>query len=127
MEEQDKEKTAFSTPYGHNEFNVMPFGLINAPAMFQRLMECVLLGLTFSECLIYLNDIVIFSTTIEEHNTRLRNVLQRLRNAGLKLKPSKCCFVQSSVKYLGHIVSGEGVHVDPTKVESISTYPTPRA
>ena len=126
MAERDKEKTAFSTPYGHYEFNVMPFGLTNAPATFQRLMECVLSGLTLSECLIYLDDIIIFSATFSEHVARLRNVLQRLRNANLKLKPSKCCFAQSSVKYLGHIVSRKGVHADPEKVEAVFNYPSPK-
>ena len=97
-----KKKTAFSTPKGHFEFNVMPFGLTNAPATFQRLMECVLAGLTEEKCLIY---IVVFSRTFEEHIERLMNVFQALRQAGLKLKLNKCHFARKEVKYLGHIVS----------------------
>ena len=113
VEEQDKEKTAFSTPKGHFEFNVMPFGLTNAPATFQRLMECVLAGLTQEQCLIYLDDIVVFSKSFEEHIERLTNVFQALRQAGLTLKLSKCYFAQKEVKYLGHIVSAAGVRPDP--------------
>ena len=82
---QDKEKTAFSTPKGHYEFNVMPFGLTNAPAMFQRLMECILAGLSGEQCLIYLDDIIIFSSPFEDHLLRLTSVFDRLRSAGLKL------------------------------------------
>jgi transposase InsO family protein len=125
VEEQDKEKTAFSTPKGHFEFNVMPFGLTNAPATFQRLMECVLAGLTGEQCLIYLDDIVVFSKTFEEHIARLTNVFQALRQADLTLKLSKCDFAQREVKYLGHIVSAAGVRPDPTKIEAVSTYPVP--
>ena len=118
VEEQDKEKTAFSTPQGHFEFNVMPFGLTNAPATFQRLMECVLAGLSGEQCLIYLDDIVVFSKTFQEHIVRLTNVFQALHQAGLTLKLSKCNFAQREVKYLGHIVSAAGVRPDPTKIEA---------
>ena len=83
MDESDKEKTAFSTMNGHFEFNVMPFGLTNAPATFQRLMECVLAGLTYEQCLIYLDDVIVFSSTFDEHLCRNRNVLAALREAHL--------------------------------------------
>ena len=92
IEECDKEKTAFSTTKGHYEFNVMPFGLTNAPATFQSLMECVLAGLNGEQCLIYLDDIIVFSNTFEEHLKCLTNVFTALRKAGLRLKPSKCFF-----------------------------------
>ena len=104
VEEQDKEKTAFSTPKGHFEFNVMPFGLTNAPATFQRLMECVLAALTDEQCLIYLDDIVVFSKTFQEHLRRLTNVFHALESAGLKLKASKCHFAKRKVNYLGHSI-----------------------
>ena len=126
IEEQDKEKTAFSTPNGHFEFNVMPFGLTNAPATFQRLMECVLAGLTGSQCLIYLDDIVIFSKDFTEHIERLEKVFQALNEAGLTLRPSKCHFAQREVNYLGHIVSATGVKPDPCKTEAVSSYPVPK-
>ena len=74
LEEYYKEKTAFSTPTGHFEFNVMPFGLTNAPATFHRLMECVLAGLTYEQCLIYLDDIIAFSSSFDEHLQRLTNI-----------------------------------------------------
>ena len=125
IEECDKEKTAFSTRRGHYEFNVMPFGLTNAPATFQRLMECVLAGLTGEQCLIYLDDIIVFSSTFEEHLQRPANVFIALRKAGLKLKPSKCFFAQKEVHYLGHVVSAAGVSPDPAKVEVVSSYPVP--
>ena len=80
---EDKEKTAFSTPYRHFEFNVMPFGLTNAPATFQRLMQCVLAGISGEVCLAYLDDIIVFSSTFEEHLHRLDEVLRRLRAATL--------------------------------------------
>ena len=76
--------------------------------------------------LIYLDDIIVFSTSITEHIARLRNVFERLRSAGLKLKPNKCCFACKSVRYLGHIVSAEGIHADPAKTKAISNYPVPR-
>ena len=97
MEEADRKKTAFSTREGHFEFNVMPFGLTNAPATFQRLMECVLAGLTYEQCLIYLDDIVVFSVTFDQHLERLKMVFHHLAEAGLKLKPSKCHFAKSEI------------------------------
>ena len=127
LEEDDKEKTAFSTPQGHFEFNVMPFGLTNAPATFQRLMECTLAGLTHQQCLIYLDDIIVFSSSFPTHLERLRNVFTALRQANLQLKLSKCAFVQKEVRYLGHIVSVDGVKPDPKKIEVVSSYPTPRS
>ena len=94
LEEVDKEKTAFSTPQGHFEFNVMPFGLTNAPATFQRLMECALAGLNNDQCLIYLDDIIIFSSSFPEHLQRLRNTFLVLRQAHLQLKLPKCSLFQ---------------------------------
>ena len=82
VDPSDKEKTAFSTPFGLYQFRVMPFGLCNAPSTFQRLMELVLRGLQWETCLVYLDDIIIFSHTIEEHLQRLKEVFDRLREAG---------------------------------------------
>ena len=125
VEESDKEKTAFSTMNGHFEFNVMPFGLTNAPATFQRLMECVLAGLTYEQCLIYLDDIIVFSSTFEEHLCRLRNVLVALQEAHLQLKLPKCTFASTEVAYLGHIVSANGITPDPQKVTAVLHFPQP--
>ena len=121
----DREKTAFATPDGLYQFRVMPFGLCNAPGTFQRLMECVLQGLHWSTCLVYLDDIIIYSRTIEEHLARLAEVFTRLRDANLKIKPSKCHLLQRSVHYLGHVVSGKSVETDATKIECIAQLPTP--
>ena len=123
--EQDKKKTAFSIPKGHLEFNIMPFGLTNAPAMFQHLMKCVLAGQIEKQCLIYMDNIVVFSKSFKEHIERLTNVFQVLRQAGLMLKLNKNQFAQREVKYLRHIVSTAGVHPDPAKTEAVSIYPIP--
>ena len=106
----------------------MPFGLTNAPATFQRLMECVLAGLTFEQCLIYIyiDDIIVFSATFPKHLERLRTVFEHLARAGLKLKPKKCHFARSEIRYLGHIVSRDGVKADPEMLHAITSYPTPR-
>ena len=126
MEQDDKQKTAFLTTRGHFEFNVMPFGLTNAPPTFQRLMECVLAGLSGDHCLVYLDDIIVFSKTFEEHLQRLRSVLDRLRTAGLKLKLKKCHFAKQQITYLGHVISTKGVEPDGTKLAAVTAYPTPR-
>ncbi len=103
----------------------MPFGLCNAPSTFQRLMHTALAGLHWSICLVYLDDVIIFSRTMEEHLQRLTEVFQCLRKAGLKLKPSKCYLMQKSVRYLGHVVSANGVETDPDEVECVRRWPTP--
>lgn len=94
VDPKDQPKTAFSTPDGLFEFNVMPFGLCNAPATFQRLMDMVLAGLQWTMCLVYLDDVIVMGRTFEEHLTNLANVLTGLRNANLRLKPQKCAFAR---------------------------------
>ena len=125
VEEQDRNKTAFTTPFGLYEFNVVPFGLCNAPATFQRLMQMVLAGLQWDICLAYLDDIIIFSSTFRQHLDRLDQVLQRLANAGLTLKPSKCHLLRKSVNYLGHVISSTGIAIDPAKIDTVSSWPVP--
>ncbi|KAK7899346.1 hypothetical protein WMY93_020199 [Mugilogobius chulae] len=125
MNEEDKPKTAFVTPIGFWEFNRMPQGVTNAPSTFQRLMERCMGDLHLKEVLVFLDDIIIFSDTLEEHERRLLQVLTRLRDYGLKLSPEKCLFFQSSVKYLGHIVSEKGVETDPGKIEALKSWPIP--
>ena len=105
VEEKDRHKTAFCTREGLFEFKVMPFGLCNAPAVFQRLMDLVLSGIQWERCLVYIDDIVIMGKTFERHLQNLKLVLERLRRAGLKLKPSKCSLFQDKVVYLGHVVT----------------------
>lgn len=102
----------------------MPFGLCNAPATFQRLMEQVLAGLHWSVCLVYLDDIIVFSRSVETHLEQLRAVFSWLKTVGLKVKPSKCRFLQASVHYLGHVISSKGVETDPEKFKCIVDWPT---
>ena len=126
LDEEAKAKSAFVTRNGLWQWRVLPFGLTSAPSTFERLMEKVLRGLHWKTLLIYLDDVVVFSGTVHEHLTRLQEVFERLRQAGLKLKPSKCELFKRQVKYLGHIVSGNGVSTDPEKVEAIQNWPVPR-
>ena len=125
VDPSDKEKTAFSTSQGHFEFNVMPFGLTNAPATFEHLMECILAGLSGEQCLIYLDNVMLFSATFEEHLERLTSVFERFSSTGLTLKLKKCQFAQKSVTYLGHIISDKGNEPDKAKLEVVTNYSTP--
>jgi hypothetical protein len=123
--EHDKHKTAFSTPMGLFEANRKPFGLQNAPSTFQRLMTCCFGDLNFTHLLIYLDDLIIFSKTFEEHLERLQLVFDRLQEHGLKLKPSKCHLVRKEVQYLGHLVSTEGIKTDPEKISRVKDWERP--
>ena len=109
VDPKDREKTAFCTPDGLFEFKVMPFGLCNAPATFQRLMDTILAGLQWTNCLVYLDDIIIPGKTFQEQLCNLRAVFDQIRSANLKLKPRNCILCRQSVQFLGHIVSREGV------------------
>ena len=126
IKETDKHKTAFSVgPLGFFECNRMAFGLCNAPASFQRLMERCIGELHLKECLIYLDDIIIFSKTFAEHLIRLENVFRQLELHGLKLKGSKYEFFQKQVQYLGHIDSDKGIQTDPDKIAVLSEWQPP--
>ena len=119
--------TAFTMgPLGFYKCVRMPFGLTNAPATFQRLMESCLGDLHLNWCIIYLDDIIIFSKNPDDHITRLEGVFEKLVKAGLKLKPSKCEFFKVRLKYLGHIVSPEGIATDPVKIAAIVKWPRPK-
>eukprot|EP00731_Ephydatia_muelleri_P003753 Em0001g3753a len=124
---EDRPKTAFVTPEGLFLFKVMPFGLCNAPATFQRLMDRVLGGLKWSSCLVYFDDIIVIGSTFSEHLKHLAAVLTHLRQSGLKLNPTKCKLCQQQVTFLGHIVSTQGISTDPEKVEVIAKWPTPQS
>ena len=127
VEEEDKEKTVFTVgSLGFYECNRMPFGLSNAPATFQRLMENCFGDMNMQSCLIYLDDIIVFSRTFEEHVQRLSMVFERLIEAGLKLSPEKCKLFQDKIKYLGHIVSAEGIAIDPKKIRCVQEWPVPQ-
>ena len=122
--DEDRPKTAFATPFGLFQFNVMPFGLQGAPATFQRLMDGVIQGLgDFSAA--YLDDLIVFSETFEEHFHQLRKVLQRLREVGLTAKAKKCLFGADHCVYLGHLVGGGVVRPELTKLSAVEQFPAP--
>ena len=109
----------------HYQCERMPFGLTIAPATFQRLMGTCLGDINLCWCIIYLDDIVIFSKDPASHLERLEAVVQKLEEAGLKLKPSKCELFQQQIAYLGHVISAQGVATDEGKIEAIKKWPTP--
>ncbi|MCG8047973.1 MAG: retroviral-like aspartic protease family protein, partial [Candidatus Thiodiazotropha taylori] len=122
----DVAKTAFITKYGLYEHCTMPMGMKNSSATFQRIMETVLHGLNWLTCLIYLDDIVVFARTFQEHADRVDAVLSRIEAAGLKLKPNKCHLFQREVHFLGHIISGSGVLPSPDNVAKIMQFAAPK-
>jgi hypothetical protein len=117
--EQDRAKTAFSTKEGHWEYKRLPFGLKTAPATFQRMMNVVLSGLKGSRCFVFLDDIVIYVRSLAEHNTKLREVFNRIRENRLKLKAEKCQFLRKEVCILGHVISENGGFPERTKTKVI--------
>ena len=124
MDEKDKGKTAFACHKGLFEFNVMPFGLSNAPAVFQELMSVVLQGCNdFATA--HLDDIMLFSSTLEEHLEHLGIIFGKLRQHNLKLKLKKCSFLQLETNYLGFVISEEGIKPDEKKMEAIKSLPVP--
>ena len=127
VDSSSREKTAFTTSEGLYEFKVMPFGLCNAPATFQRLMNRVLCDVNWVECLVYIDDTVVIGRTFEQHLSNLGTVLSRLRQAGLKLQPAKCKLCQKEVRFLGHVISENGIATDPEKTAVIATWPVPES
>jgi len=126
MAEGEEWKTAFRTRYGLFESLVMPFGLTNAPADFQRFINDVLHPFLDNFCTAYLDDILIYSDTLQEHKIHVKQVLEVLAKAGLHLKPEKYEFHRTEVTYLGLIISNEGVKMDPRKIEAITKWESPR-
>ena len=122
---EDRDKTAFICPRGMYRYKTMPFGLCNAGASFQRLMDILMSGLHLEICLVYLDDIVVYAKTAEQHLERLEMIFQRLGEAGLKLKPEKCRFFRRSVSFLGHVISDQGIVTDPAKTKQVADWPTP--
>jgi hypothetical protein len=125
VKEQDVHKTAFHTRYGHYEFCVLPFGLTNAPAVFMRLMNDIMRPLLDKCVVVFLDDILVYSHSHEEHQQHLRRVLEILREHKLYAKLSKCEFGKSSVTFLGHVLSADGIHTEPNKIRAIESWPTP--
>ena len=131
MHSSSQEKTAFVTPQGLYEIRVMPFGLKNAPGVFQRLMQQVVSSLNSGSgpdfVSVYLDDILVFSKNLNEHLEHLRLVIERQMEVGLKLKPSKCKLAQHELEYLGHVVSREGLRTNPKLTEAVVDFPRPQS
>lgn len=121
MAPSDRHKTAFVTPDGLYEFTVMPFGLCNAPATFERMMDNILRGLKWNTCLCYLDDVVVFSADFHTHLSRLEHVLKCLTDAGLQLNLKKCRFGARKLTILGHVVSRDGIlPTQPSSAQSLT-------
>ena len=125
IKKEDQTKTAFTCHKGLFEFTRMPFGLCNAPATFQRAMTESLEGLIWKKCFVYIDDIIVFGNTYEEYMQNMKEVLQKLAEHGLTINPKKCSFGQRDIKYLGHILSGEGHRIDPDRINALTHYPRP--
>ena len=123
----DEWKTAFRTRYGHFEYTVMPFGLTNAPAVFQHMANDIFRDFLDTFTIVYLDDILIYSKTQEEHDIHVRQVLQRLREYGLYAKLEKCSFDHNHVEFLGYVVSQQGISMDPSKVQTVLNWQIPRS
>lgn len=126
MEEGDREKTAFTTPFGLFEWDRMPFGLCNAPATFQRLMQRCLGGQLVDTTLVCLDNVIVSSPDFASHLHHLEQVLQAMDKYGLKLRPDKCQLFRKEVKFLGHCVSATGVSPDPEKVSAVQEWEPPQ-
>ncbi|GKB26615.1 putative reverse transcriptase domain-containing protein [Tanacetum coccineum] len=126
VRDEDIPKTAFRTRYGHYEFQVMPFGLTNAPAVFMDLMNRVCKPYLDKFVIVFIDDILIYSKSKEEHAEHLKLILELLKKEELYAKFSKCDFWLSKVQFLGHVIDSEGIHVDPAKIESIKDWASPK-
>ena len=127
LDEESKKKTAFSTPDGKFHYNRMPFGYINAPAEFQSMMDRILGQLKWTTALVYIDDVLVYGSDFDEVLERLDLVLTASEKYGLTYKPSKCQFGFTELKFLGHIISGQGYQVDPDKIRAIQEFPSPRS
>ena len=126
LEEESQEKTAFSTKEGQYCFTRMPFGIAAAPGTFQEMMTKVLEGMETNGTVVYLDDILIFSRSEEEHYRIIKEVLERIKEAGLRINPEKCHLFKKELKFLGHIISEEGIKTDPNKIVAIKTFDRPK-
>ena len=123
LDEASTEITAFNAgPLGFFNYKRLPFGLTNASASFQRMMEYVLRDLLPAVCLVYIDDVIIHSETKEQHLTNMQSVFQCIRRYNLRLKPSKCLFFQRKLNFLGHTISSDGICADKEKVRAIQNW-----
>ena len=130
MHPASQEKTAFCTPHGLFEFKVMPFGLTNAPSVFQRLMQQILSSTNPEDgprfVTAYIDDLLVFSSTLSEHLHHLRLILTKLWDVGLKLNPSKCCFIRKEVEYLGHVITPHGLKPNEKLIAAVKVFVPPK-
>ncbi|KZR98262.1 Uncharacterized protein APZ42_006401, partial [Daphnia magna] len=122
---EDREKMAFVTTDGLYQFKYLPFGLCNSPATFVRIIDHALLNLKWTHCLAYIDDILVFGSNFKVHQMRLEAVLTAFQNSNITLNVEKCSFCVPHVKFLGHLVDGEGLRPDPQKIAAINKFPTP--
>jgi hypothetical protein len=125
IDPESRDKTAFVTRRGVYRFQTLPYGLCNGTAAFQRLMDCVLSGLTWITCLCYLDDVIVFGSSFENHLERLKEVFERFKDANLKLHPGKCYMFQLEVEFLGFKISEEGIAPQKEKVQAVIEWPRP--
>jgi len=125
MAPKDRPKTALITREGLFEFEVMPFGLCNAPGEFQRLMNTMLSGMTWRDCLVYLDDIIIFTKGFDNHLIAIERIFTKIREAKLKLKGTKCQFAKPELVYLGYTITQTGILPDASKIASVKNFPCP--
>jgi hypothetical protein len=125
IQEEDREKTAFSCHMGHYQFTKLPYDVNNGPATYQRCMDLILTGLKGIDCLAYLDDLICYSAMMEERAEKLEGICQRIEEANFKIQPTKCVFAMDTVEYLGHLVAKEGVKPDPGKIQAVRDYLTP--
>lgn len=126
IEDESRPITAFSTNSGHYQFKRLPFGLKISPNSFQRMMSIAMSGLTPQSCFLYVDDLIVFGCSLEHHNANLIKVFEALRKFNLKLNPSKCQFLQTTVTYLGHQISDKGILPDSSKYSAVKNYPVPK-
>ncbi|KAK3530045.1 hypothetical protein QTP86_010334 [Hemibagrus guttatus] len=125
IREGDEWKTAFHTTHGHYEYLVMPFGLTNGPAVFQSLINKVFQDILGKWVNVYINNILVYSTSLEEHVRHIRAILSRLQQNHLYVKPEKCEFHWTTITFLGYVISWQGVEMDLTKVHALTEWPNP--
>ena len=126
LAKKDRDKAAFVTHQGLYNFKVLPFGLCNAPATFESLMDRVLKVLQWQTCLVYIDDVIVFGKDVDSAFIHLKEIFQRLKEAQLKLKPKKCSLFKISVSFLGHVVSRDGIQCNPDKVSAVEEWPRPQ-
>nr|GFC73099.1 putative reverse transcriptase domain-containing protein [Tanacetum cinerariifolium] len=127
VQEEDIPKTTFKTRYGHYEFQVMPFGLTNASTVFMDLMNRVCKPYLDKFVIVFIDDILIYSKDEKEHEEHLKAILEFLKKEELYAKFSKCEFCIPKVQFLGHVIDSQGIHVDPTKIESVKDWASPKS